>query len=215
MHSAINWRMRLRGRALIVRTASREFAPEGSRTRPRSSGWLTTIAGTESEDTARSQRCGKGGDIARAVGSSLRRPVRTPGRYYRGMTETSEVERDRLGGRSRPEQQPPLFRAIRIWPKDRLRIPPAGWKCSQWHHSGHDRVLVGRKGILRSGQNHRADAACTRRMGQRHAALHGTNSVPSIGEFARQTISDIGRRRPRHHHGKEPPQAFRSGDLVP
>jgi hypothetical protein len=34
-------------------------------------------------------------------------------------------------GRLRAEQQPPLFRAIQVWPKDRLRIPPAGWKCGK------------------------------------------------------------------------------------
>ena len=35
------------------------------------------------------------------------------------------VERDRLGGRSRAEQQPPLFSTIQVWPKDRLiRVPP-------------------------------------------------------------------------------------------
>ena len=36
------------------------------------------------------------------------------------MTETSAVERDRLGGRSRAEQQPPLFSTIQVCPKDRL-----------------------------------------------------------------------------------------------
>ena len=41
------------------------------------------------------------------------------------------VERDRLGGRSRAEQQPPLFRMIQVWPKDRLTLPPAGWKCGK------------------------------------------------------------------------------------
>ena len=36
------------------------------------------------------------------------------------MTETSAVERDRLGGRSRAKQQPPLFSTIQVCPKDRL-----------------------------------------------------------------------------------------------
>ena len=44
------------------------------------------------------------------------------------MTEASGVERDRLGGNSRAKQQPPLFSTIQVWPKDRLRIPPAGWR---------------------------------------------------------------------------------------
>ena len=33
-------------------------------------------------------------------------------------TETSAVERDRLGGRSRAKQQPPLFSTIQVCPKD-------------------------------------------------------------------------------------------------
>jgi hypothetical protein len=36
------------------------------------------------------------------------------------MTETSAVERGRLGGRSRAKQQPPLFSTIQVGPKDRL-----------------------------------------------------------------------------------------------
>ena len=34
------------------------------------------------------------------------------------------VERDRLGGRSRAKQQPPLFRTFQVCPKDRLTFPP-------------------------------------------------------------------------------------------
>ena len=45
--------------------------------------------------------------------------------------EPPTVERDRLGGNSRAEQQPPLFRTIQVCPKDRLRLPPAGWKCGK------------------------------------------------------------------------------------
>ena len=58
----------------------------------------------------------KGGDIARAVGSNLgpRPDART---ILSGDDRDLGVERDRLGGRSRPEQQPPLFRAIQIWPR--------------------------------------------------------------------------------------------------
>src|SRR3954470_17634193 len=41
------------------------------------------------------------------------------------------VECGRLGGRSRAKQQPPLFRTIQVCPKDRLRIPPAGWRCGK------------------------------------------------------------------------------------
>src|SRR5262245_41239711 len=33
--------------------------------------------------------------------------------------------------------------------------------------------------------------------------------------LARRSIGDIGGRRPRHHHGKESPQAFRSSAVVP
>ena len=36
-------------------------------------------------------------------------------------------ERDRLDGRSRAEQQPPLFSTIQVCPKDRLNHGPAGW----------------------------------------------------------------------------------------
>ena len=41
------------------------------------------------------------------------------------------AERDWLGSRSRAKQQPPLFSTIQVGPKDRLRIPPAGWKCGK------------------------------------------------------------------------------------
>ena len=59
---------------------------------------------------------------ARAIGPLS---LRTPRRYYRGDGDLG-VERDRLGGRSRAKQQPPLFRTIQVCPKDRLTLPPAG-----------------------------------------------------------------------------------------
>ena len=45
-----------------------------------------------------------------------------------------------------------------------------------------------RQGLLRSGQDHRADAAGARRMGPRHAALHGADAVPAAGQLARQAL---------------------------
>ena len=50
-----------------------------------------------------------------------------PGRYYRGMTETPAVERDRLDAARAPNSSHPLFSTIQVHPKDRLTCPPAGW----------------------------------------------------------------------------------------
>ena len=62
MPHAINWQMRLGGAgAHCSHSLAGEFAPERSRgQRGRASGWLTTIAGTESEGTVVSERRGQG-----------------------------------------------------------------------------------------------------------------------------------------------------------
>ena len=79
----------------------------------------------------RSQRRGEG---ATSLGqpASFRRSLRTPGRYYRRMTETPAVERG-LAAAHAPNSSRlySVFSTIQVWPKDRLRIPPAGWKCGK------------------------------------------------------------------------------------
>ena len=75
--------------------------------------------------------------------------------------------------------------------------------------------LGGRQGLLRSGQDHGADAAGARRMGPRHAALHGADAVSAAGQLARQALRAAAGRHPHHHHGEEPARAVRGGAGVP
>ena len=49
-----------------------------------------------------------------------------------------------------------------------------------------------RQAVLRSGEDHRADAAGARRVGPRHAAVHGAGAVPAAGERARQAAGHAG-----------------------
>ena len=71
------------------------------------------------------------------------------------------------------------------------------------------------KAILRSGEDHGADAARARRMGSRHAALHGADAVSAVSQLARQTLRHACGRHAHDHHGEEPPQAVRSSPEVP
>ena len=54
-----------------------------------------------------------------------------------------------------------------------------------------------------------------RRMGSRHAALHGADAVPAAHQLARQAPRDAGRRHAHHHHGEEPAEAVRGGAELP
>ena len=61
---------------------------------------------------------------------------------------------------------------------------------------GRRRVLVGRKGVLRSGENRGSDASGPSGMGPRHAALYGADAVPPARELARQALRAARRRNP-------------------
>ena len=60
-------------------------------------------------------------------------------------------------------------------------------------------------------EDHGADLAGRRRMGPRHAALHGADAVSAAGELAGKTLRRAGRGNAQHHHGAESAEAVRSG----
>ena len=96
MHSAINWRMRLRGRALIVRTAYQGSSRRSDPGRAAASGWLTTIAGTESEGTARLSAAARGRYSPGAAGELTETAPDASDDTIEGAGDLG-VERDRLG----------------------------------------------------------------------------------------------------------------------
>ena len=95
------------------------------------------------------------------------------------MTETSAVERDRLGGRSRAKQQPPLFSTIQVCPKDRLTRPPAGWKCGK--PTAPWRSLAG---MIGGGTRGREPHVRHEAAGLRHAARRRGGRVAARGARA-------------------------------
>ena len=94
---------------------------------------------------------------------------------------------------------------------DGAKHEPAGAARAERRGAGRRRVLRRRQAVLRSGQDHGADAAGARRMGPRHAALHGADAVPAAGQRARQALHDARRRHAHDHDGKEPPGAVQGG----
>ena len=60
---------------------------------------------------------------------------------------------------------------------DGAKMNSAGAARAERRGAGRARFLRRRQALLRSGEDHRADAARARRMGPRHAALHGADAV--------------------------------------
>ena len=90
-------------------------------------------------------------------------------------------------------------------------MTPAGPSRAQRRRAGQRRILRRRQTLLRSRQDHRADPAGPRRMGPRHAALHGADAVSAAGELAGKTLRRAGRGNAQHHHGAQSAEAVRSG----
>jgi len=87
----------------------------------------------------------------------------------------------------------------------------AGPSCSERRRAGQRRILWRRQALLRSRQDHGPHIIGQRRMGQRYAALHGTNPVSAFGELAGKTLRRACGGNAHHHHGAQSPQAVRSG----
>ena len=87
----------------------------------------------------------------------------------------------------------------------------AGVARAQRRRAGQRRLLRRRQTLLRSRQDHRSDAAGARRMGPRHAALHGADAIPAAGELARKALRRARRRHAQRHHGAQQDEVVRDG----
>src|SRR5207249_4070196 len=83
------------------------------------------------------------------------------------------------------------------------------------HPAGHARILERRQGVLRAGDDPRADPAPGRRMGPGHAALHGAGPVSEARQRALQAAGADRRGDAYRAHGKEPHAAVPRGAGVP